>query len=185
MNPIPIEVLKELRSGHERFLSGFSSHPHNSRDGMLKVEGAQHPIAAVLGCADSWVPVELLFDTGFGDLFVVGNTGTMSTTAAIASLEYAVAHLAVPAIVVLGHQRCGAVVVCGRIGCRSKRLTTTSTRPGLTGWVPCCPTAFPGISGDGRALPHHPLRDEHLQALVDGEGVAGHRGFIAMRDLGT
>jgi carbonic anhydrase len=84
MNPIPIEVLKELRSGHERFLS-------------------------VLGCADSRVPVELLFDTGFGDLFVVRNAGTMSTTAAIASLEYAVAHLAVPAIVVLGHQRCGAV----------------------------------------------------------------------------
>jgi hypothetical protein len=133
MNPIPIEVLKELRSGHERFLSGFSSHPHNSRDGMLKVEGAQHPIAAVLGCADSRVPVELLFDTDFGDLFVVHNAGTMGTTAAIASLEYAVAHLAVPAIVVLGHQRCGAVVVCGRIGCRSKRLTTTSTRPGRAG----------------------------------------------------
>jgi carbonic anhydrase len=109
MNPIPIEVLKELRSGHERFLSGLSRHPHSSRERMLEVESAQHPIAAVLGCADSRVPVELLFDTGFGDLFVVRNAGTMSTTAAIASLEYAVAHLAVPAIVVLGHQRCGAV----------------------------------------------------------------------------
>jgi hypothetical protein len=56
MNPIPIEALKELRSGHERFL-------------------------CLLGCADSRVPVELRFDTGFGDLFVVRNAGTMSTSA--------------------------------------------------------------------------------------------------------
>jgi carbonic anhydrase len=72
------------------------------------VEG-QHPLAAVLGCADSRVPVELLFDSGFGDLFVVRNAGTMSTTAAIASLEYAVGHLNVPLILVLGHEACGAV----------------------------------------------------------------------------
>jgi carbonic anhydrase len=81
MNPIPIEVLKELRSGHERFLSGFSRHPHSSRERMLEVEGAQHPIAAVLGCADSRVPVELLFNTGFGDLFVVRNASTISNSA--------------------------------------------------------------------------------------------------------
>ena len=60
---------------------------------MQAVEEGQHPLAAVLGCADSRVPVELLFDGGFGDLFVVRNGGTMSTTAAIASLEYAVGQL--------------------------------------------------------------------------------------------
>ena len=76
---------------------------------MQAVVEGQHPRAAVLGCADSRVPVELLFDTGFGDLFVVRNAGTMSTTAAIASLEYAVGHLDVPLIVVLGHEACGAV----------------------------------------------------------------------------
>ena len=95
MNPIPMAVLQELRCGHERYLAGLSRHPHSSRERMLEVESAQHPIAAVLGCADSRVPVELLFDTGFGDLFVVRNAGTMNTTAAIASLEYAVAHLGV------------------------------------------------------------------------------------------
>lgn len=73
------------------------------------MQEGQHAKAAVLGCADSRVPVELLFDTGFGDLFVVCNAGTMSTTAAIASLEYAVGHLDVPLIVVLGHEACGAV----------------------------------------------------------------------------
>ncbi len=76
---------------------------------MLEVESGQNPVAAVLGCADSRVPVELLFDTGFGDLFVVRNAGTMSTVAAIASLEYAVSHLEVSVIVVLGHAACGAV----------------------------------------------------------------------------
>ncbi len=76
---------------------------------MLEVESGQHPFAAVLGCADSRVPVELLFDTGFGDLFVVRNAGTMALTAAIGSLEYAVGHLGVPLVVVLGHEGCGAV----------------------------------------------------------------------------
>ncbi|MCT0209154.1 MAG: carbonic anhydrase [Cyanobium sp.] len=109
MKNCPLTVLAELREGHRRFLDGESLHPHSSRERMLEVESGQHPAAAVLGCADSRVPVELLFDTGFGDLFVVRNAGTLSTTAAIASLEYAVAHLGVPVIVVLGHERCGAM----------------------------------------------------------------------------
>ncbi len=109
MHPTPRAILEQLRDGHQRFLAGHSLHPHSDRSRMLEVETGQHPIAAILGCADSRVPVELLFDTGFGDLFVVRNAGTMSTVAAIASLEYAVSHLQVPVIVVLGHAACGAV----------------------------------------------------------------------------
>jgi carbonic anhydrase len=105
----PATVLHWLQQGHERFLAGHSLHPHSTRERMQAVVEGQHPLAAVLGCADSRVPVELLFDSGFGDLFVVRNAGTMSTTAAIASLEYAVGHLDVPLIVVLGHEACGAV----------------------------------------------------------------------------
>jgi carbonic anhydrase len=105
----PAAVLQWLQLGHQRFLEGHSLHPHCTRARMQAVVEGQHPLAAVLGCADSRVPVELLFDTGFGDLFVVRNAGTMSTTAAIASLEYAVGHLDVPLIVVLGHEACGAV----------------------------------------------------------------------------
>jgi len=105
----PAEVLRWLQQGHQRFLAGQSLHPHSTRERMQSVVEGQHPLAAVLGCADSRVPVELLFDGGFGDLFVVRNAGTMSTTAAIASLEYAVGHLDVPLIVVLGHEGCGAV----------------------------------------------------------------------------
>ncbi|MEB3199111.1 MAG: carbonic anhydrase [Synechococcaceae cyanobacterium] len=105
----PERVLRWLQEGHRRFLAGHSLHPHSTRERMQAVVAGQHPLAAVLGCADSRVPVELLFDSGFGDLFVVRNAGTMSTTAAIASLEYAVGHLDVPLVVVLGHEGCGAV----------------------------------------------------------------------------
>jgi carbonic anhydrase len=105
----PAAVLRWLQQGHQRFLEGHSLHPNSTRERMQAVVAGQHPLAAVLGCADSRVPVELLFDGGFGDLFVVRNAGTMSTTAAIASLEYAVGHLDVPLIVVLGHEGCGAV----------------------------------------------------------------------------
>lgn len=105
----PEAVLQWLQQGHQRFLDGHSLHPHSTRSRMQAVSEGQHPRAAVLGCSDSRVPVELLFDTGFGDLFVVRNAGTMSTTAAIASLEFAVGHLDVSLIVVLGHEACGAV----------------------------------------------------------------------------
>ncbi|MFM7218907.1 MAG: carbonic anhydrase [Nodosilinea sp.] len=105
----PATVLKWLQRGHQRFLEGHSLHPHSTRERLQAVVEGQHPLAAVLGCADSRVPVELLFDSGFGDLFVVRNAGTMSTTAAIASLEYAVGHLNVSLILVLGHEACGAV----------------------------------------------------------------------------
>lgn len=105
----PGRVLHWLQQGHRRFLEGQSLHPHSTRERMQAVVEGQQPQVAVLGCADSRVPVELLFDGGFGDLFVVRNAGTMSTTAAIASLEYAVGHLDVPLIVVLGHEACGAV----------------------------------------------------------------------------
>jgi len=105
----PAAVLQWLQQGHQRFLEGHSLHPHSTRQRMKAVVEVQHPWAAVLGCADSWVPIELLFNTGFGDLFVVRNAGTMSTIAAIASLEYAVGHLDVPLIVVLGHEACGAI----------------------------------------------------------------------------
>ena len=69
----------------------------------------QHPFAAVLGCSDSRVPPEVVFDEGLGDLFTVRVAGNVATDDVVASLEYAVAHLGPKLIVVLGHERCGAV----------------------------------------------------------------------------
>ena len=66
----PAAVLQWLQQGQQRFLEGHSLRPHSTRQRMNAVVEGQHPLAAVLGCADSRVPIELLFDTGFGDLFI-------------------------------------------------------------------------------------------------------------------
>lgn len=105
----PQQVFELLLEGHQRFLDGHSLHPHSSLERLHQVAAGQHPMAAVLGCADSRVPLELLFDAGLGDLFVVRSAGNTVFTSAIGSLEYAVAHLGIGLIIVLGHERCGAV----------------------------------------------------------------------------
>lgn len=101
--------LRNLDLGHQRFLKGHSNHPHATAERLAQLVDGQHPKAAILSCADSRVPVELLFDAGFGDLFVVRNAGNACTSATIASLEYAVEMLNIPLIVVMGHEGCGAV----------------------------------------------------------------------------
>jgi carbonic anhydrase len=105
----PAEVFAELKQGHERFLAGHSLYPHHGRERMQEIAEGQHPQAAVLGCADSRVPVELLFDTGLGDLYVERTAGNVAFATTIGSLEYAVGSLGVQLIIVLGHERCGAV----------------------------------------------------------------------------
>jgi carbonic anhydrase len=112
----PAEALVLLNAGHQRFLEGRSQPSHADRAHLHALAEAQHPMAAVLGCADSRVPVELLFDTGFGDLFVARNAGNVALAGMVGTLEYAVAVLKVPLIVVLGHERCGAVAAALRPG---------------------------------------------------------------------
>ena len=103
------EAMKRLFEGNQRFADGKSRHPHEARDWRLTLESGQHPFAAVLGCADSRACPELLFDQGFGDLFVVRVAGNIVDVDVAASLEYAVDHLDTKLVVVLGHSNCGAV----------------------------------------------------------------------------
>lgn len=102
-------MLRDLQRGHDRFLSGHSAHPHASIQRLGQLVEAQHPTAAILSCADSRVPVELLFDAGFGDLYVVRNAGNACTSATVGSLEYGIGHLGISLLVVMGHEGCGAV----------------------------------------------------------------------------
>jgi carbonic anhydrase len=102
-------ALARLLAGNARFADGKPQHDHQSKDWRARLEQAQHPMAVILGCADSRVPPELLFDQGFGDLFVVRVAGNIVDTDVTASIEYAVDHLGTPLVVVLGHSRCGAV----------------------------------------------------------------------------
>lgn len=103
------EALQRLIDGNLRFAHETPRHPHESADWRQSVEDAQHPFAVVLGCSDSRVPPELIFDQGLGDLFVVRVAGNVVDTDVTASVEYAIDHLDTHLIVVMGHTHCGAV----------------------------------------------------------------------------
>lgn len=107
--PNAAQVIEELRAGNARFREARSIHPHATAARLHDLPQGQHPNAAVLSCSDSRVPVELLFDSGFGDLFVIRNAGNTCTAGSLASVEYAVEALNVPLLLVMGHSGCGAV----------------------------------------------------------------------------
>jgi carbonic anhydrase len=105
----PTQALQRLLDGNKRFAAGKARGPHRSLARVHELAGDQKPFAALLSCADSRVPVELLFDQGFGDLFVVRNAGNVTAPQEFASLEYGAAVLGVKVVLVLGHSSCGAV----------------------------------------------------------------------------
>ena len=98
-----------MERGNERFVAGEPLHPRQDVEQREKLAGGQAPHAALFGCSDSRLAAEIIFDKGLGDLFVVRNAGQVISDSVIGSLEYAVAVLDVPLIVVLGHDECGAV----------------------------------------------------------------------------
>lgn len=102
-------ILQELLSGNQRFIAGQPQHPRQDAARRQEVASGQHPKAVVAACSDSRVPPEIIFDQGLGDLFVVRTAGQVVDDIALASIEYAVEHLHVPLVIVLGHKRCGAV----------------------------------------------------------------------------
>jgi len=121
VNRSPAQAWQEMLDGNERFVSGTPQHPHQDADRRNLVALGQTPDAALFGCSDSRLAAEIIFDKGLGDLFVVRNAGQVISDSVIGSLEYAVAVLKVPLIVVLGHDECGAV-----------RAAIDSSQPGAT-----------------------------------------------------
>lgn len=105
----PDAALRRLMDGNQRFVQQKGEHPDQSQARIKEVAQAQHPFAALLSCADSRVPPEILFDEGIGDLFDIRVAGNIVTPEVLGSLEYAVDLLDTPLIMVLGHERCGAV----------------------------------------------------------------------------
>ena len=106
----PKEALEQLLAGNERFVSGEALNAN--RDDLRRAEIAeeQKPFAAILGCSDSRVPPDVVFDQGLGDLFVVRIAGnTVAEPVVVGSLEYAAEHLGSVLVMVLGHEKCGAV----------------------------------------------------------------------------
>jgi carbonic anhydrase len=103
------EALAWLLAGNHRFWDGHPRENHESMRRVAMLSEGQHPFAIVLGCADSRVSPELVFDHGLGDLFVIRVAGNVVAEDEAGSIEYALEHLDVPLLVVLGHENCGAV----------------------------------------------------------------------------
>lgn len=104
----PDGALNNLMAGNARYMQGSPIHPNQSAERQAEVAQGQHPWAAILGCIDSRVPPELVFDQGLGDLFVARTAGQVIDDVVLGSLEFAVEE-GVKLIMVLGHQSCGAV----------------------------------------------------------------------------
>lgn len=107
--PGPSEALDRLRAGNDSWVEDQARHPDASVPRRHEVAAGQHPFAVVFSCIDSRVPPELVFDQGLGDLFVVRTAAHTLDDLVTGSLEYGPEELATPLLLVLGHQRCGAV----------------------------------------------------------------------------
>lgn len=105
----PEQALQSLMDGNQRFVKGKRENPRQNMSRLAEVAKAQKPFASILSCADSRVPSEIIFDQGFGDLFVCRVAGNIATTEEIGSLEFGSLVLGTKVIMVLGHERCGAV----------------------------------------------------------------------------
>ena len=109
-------ALKELMRGNERFVKDALTHPNQESHRRKDLAREQHPFAIVVGCSDSRVPPEIVFDQGLGDLYVVRLAGTVVEREGLGSIEYAVLRFDPPLIVVLGHERCGVIEAAVKAG---------------------------------------------------------------------
>jgi carbonic anhydrase len=103
------EVLARLIAGNDRFVRGEARFPTVQKEVLAALADEQRPYATILGCSDSRVPPELIFDAGFGELFIVRVAGNVVSPGVLGSLHYAAIHLETPLFMVLGHERCGAI----------------------------------------------------------------------------
>ena len=140
------EALRMLKEGNDRFAEGRPEGPNRDHERrILTSKEGQNPFAAVLACSDSRVPVKILFDRGVGDIFTVRVAGNVVGESVVGSIEYAVEHLGIRLLVVLGHSGCGAVQAALDEGTHSVSISkllekitpavreTTAENAGLTG----------------------------------------------------
>lgn len=117
VNSVPADsAVRRLVEGNNRYVLDKPEKPNQTSKRRADVAESQHPFAIVVTCSDSRVPPEILFDQGIGDIFVIRTAGNVLDDAAIGSIEYAAEHLGVRLIVVLGHERCGAVAAAVKGG---------------------------------------------------------------------
>jgi carbonic anhydrase len=118
----PAQAYAELIEGNRRFVGGAPRHPNQDAGHRAAVADGQHPFAVIVGCSDSRLAAEIIFDRGLGDLFVVRTAGHTTGPEVLGSVEYAVTVLGTPLVVVLGHDSCGAVQA-------AREVATTGIQP--------------------------------------------------------
>jgi carbonic anhydrase len=123
----PDQALAALKEGNDKFITDAPYRQVNDRDRRLEIARGQTPFAVLVSCSDSRVPPELLFGRGLGELFIVRNAGNTVDTTALGSIEYGVVELGVPLVVVLGHEKCGAVDAAVKV------VKENATFPGAIG----------------------------------------------------
>src|SRR5262249_34704867 len=144
----PDEALNRLMEGNQRFVDDILANPNQSAARRVQISAKQEPFAAILGCADSRLPPELIFDQGLGDLFVARVAGNVVTDELPASLEYAATVLKVQLIMVLGHTRCGAIQAA---------VDVNNNGTVLPGTLPSLVRAIQPAIAQTRALPGDPV----------------------------
>ena len=171
----PSQVWREMQRGNERFIAGAPLHPRQDVERREELAFKQEPHAALFGCSDSRLAAEIIFDKGIGDLFVVLNAGQVISDSVIGSLEYAVAVLNVPLIVVLGHDECGAVLAA----IDSKGANAPALPPHIANLiaqiVPAVDrvvAAKPGHRVDSSAVGREHLRDTIAELLASSELIS-------------
>jgi carbonic anhydrase len=160
----PEAALLRLKEGNLRFRTGVSVHPNLDRARLAETAGkGQAPFATILGCSDSRVPCEIVFDQGVGDLFVVRVAGNVCNVDETGSLEYGIGHLGTSLLVVLGHEKCGAVtaVASGAELEGSIPQLVESIRPAVAD----AKRLHPGLSPD--ALVPFALRANVIRSIED------------------
>jgi len=148
------EALARLIDGNKRFVRGEARFPTIQKEILAELAKGQRPYATVLGCSDSRVPPELIFDAGFGELFIIRVAGNVISPEVIGTLQYAGVHLRTPLFVVLGHEGCGAV---------SAALAARTGRREPTRIALLLDNILPGL----RDLPQELAPDEEARAAVE------------------
>lgn len=149
-DPTPAEAWELLKDGNARFVGGSATSPRQDAAHRAAVAPSQHPHTAILACSDSRLAVEILFDQGLGDMFVMRNAGHTVSTSELGSLEFAVAALGVSLIVVLSHDGCGAVAAAADLLSENPTPLPPHTAEQILPIVPAVQTVW---LTDGRQTP--------------------------------
>lgn len=158
----PDEALDKLKKGNADFVADKGSSAPKDHNRRLEIARGQAPFAVLIGCSDSRVPPEVLFGAGLGELFIVRNAGNTVDTVALGSIEYGVAVLGAPLLVVLGHERCGAVDAAVKV------VKKNATYPGSIGTMiqPILPAALMAAATQGANAKDEDLLDAAVRENV-------------------